>query len=190
MELIFATNNAHKLSEIKAAVKKYRILGLKEYGVFEEIPETGETLKENAAIKARYIYNKYKVNCFADDTGLEVESLHGAPGVFSARYAGPSCDSNENNKKLLLELYDLENRAARFKTVICLILNGEEYFFEGICEGLILKEYHGTEGFGYDPLFKPLGKEVSFAEMSTTEKNKISHRGLAVQELLKFLNKN
>ena len=162
---------------------------LSQLGIIEDIPETGETLKENAAIKARYIYNKYKMNCFADDTGLEVEALNGAPGVYSARYAGPNCNFADNNEKLLLELNDQNNRSARFKTVICLIVEGVELFFEGICKGEILRTHQGKDGFGYDPLFKPLNRDVSFAEMSTTEKNKISHRGLAVKELLKFLNK-
>ena len=189
MEIIFATNNAHKLSEIKESVSNYKVLGLKEFGINEDIPETGKTLKENARIKAQYIYEKYRVNCFADDTGLEVDALNGEPGVYSARYAGPDCNFGDNNEKLLRELEGKENRQARFKTVICLIIDGEELFFEGVCDGQILNAYQGKDGFGYDPLFKPLSKDVSFAEMSISEKNEISHRGLAVKELLKFLNK-
>lgn len=189
MEIIFATNNAHKLFEIKESVSNYKVLGLKEFGINEDIPETGKTLKENARIKAQYIYEKYGVNCFADDTGLEVDALNGEPGVYSARYAGPDCNFGDNNEKLLRELEGKENRQARFKTVICLIIDGEELFFEGVCDGQILNAYQGKDGFGYDPLFKPLSKDVSFAEMSISEKNEISHRGLAVKELLKFLNK-
>lgn len=190
MDLVFATNNEHKLLEIKASVQNYKVKGLKEYGVHEEIPETGTTLKENAQIKARFIYERYGVDCFADDTGLEVNSLGGAPGVYSARYAGPACDYHDNNEKLLRELNHVEDRSAQFRTVICLIMNGEEHYFEGICSGEILKTYQGEHGFGYDPLFRPIGFNESFAQMSTMAKNEISHRGLAVQKLLQFLNGN
>lgn len=189
MDLVFATNNEHKLLEIKESVRNYEVKGLREYGIDEDIPETGTTLKENARIKARFIYDKYGVDCFADDTGLEVSSLDGAPGVYSARYAGPACDYNDNNEKLLRELNNVEDRSAQFRTVICLIIKGKEHYFEGICSGEILKAYQGENGFGYDPLFRPKGFEQSFAQMSTTSKNEISHRGLAVQKLLQFLNK-
>jgi XTP/dITP diphosphohydrolase len=189
MKLIFATNNAHKLAEIKSAISNFEIVGLKEYGITEDIPETGKTLKANARIKARYIYDKFGESCFADDTGLEVAALNGEPGVYSARYAGEQCSYQDNNTKLLSELNTQINRKAQFRTVICLILNGEEIYFEGICTGEILKDYQGEEGFGYDPLFQPTGYSRSFAQMTTQEKNKISHRGLAVQKLLAFLGK-
>lgn len=189
MKLIFATNNKHKLSEIKEAVSNFKLVGLKEYGINEEIPETGETLKENARQKARYIFDKYGENCFADDTGLEVEALNGAPGVYSARYAGENCSFEENNRKLLGALCNEKKRSARFRTVICLIIDGKENYFDGVCEGEILEGYQGQEGFGYDPIFKPTGFIESFAQMSTKQKNKISHRGLAVKKLISFLNK-
>ena len=188
MDLVFATNNKHKLLEIKQSVQNYNIKGLSEYGILEDIPETGDTLKDNARIKARFIYEKYGVDCFADDTGLEVKALGGAPGVYSARYAGPDCNYRDNNQKLLQELQNVDDRSAQFRTVICLIINGEEQFFEGICSGQILEDYQGENGFGYDPLFLPKGFKDSFAEMSTADKNKISHRGLAVEKLLSFLN--
>ena len=189
MKIIFATNNPHKLEEIKAAIPEYEIVGLREFGINEDIPETGKTLKENARIKAQYIYQKFGKNCFADDTGLEVDALKGAPGVYSARYAGNHCSYQDNNTKLLFELSDEKNRNAQFKTVICLIVDGQEYFFEGVCKGSILTEYHGEKGFGYDPLFQPLGYKLSFAQMSTIEKNAISHRGLATQKLVNYLKK-
>ena len=187
MKLIFATNNAHKLSEIKSAISKFEIAGLRESGIEEDIPETGTTLKENARIKAKFIYDKYGENCFADDTGLEVEALNGEPGVYSARYAGEQCSFEDNNTKLLSELADKQNRAAQFRTVICLILNGEEFYFEGICPGEILEDYQGEQGFGYDPIFKPNGFNLSFAQMSTEQKNEISHRVLAVKKLINYL---
>lgn len=190
MKLIFATNNLHKLSEIREAVSNFDLVGLKESGINEEIPETGDTLKENARQKARFIFDKYGENCFADDTGLEVDFLNGEPGVYSARYAGEDCSFEDNNKKLLGALGNEINRAASFRTVICLIIDGKESYFEGVCEGEILKSYQGQEGFGYDPIFKPKGYKESFAQMSTDEKNRISHRGLAVNKLIDFLNKN
>ncbi len=188
MKLIFATNNAHKLSEIQQAVSNFEISGLKESNIIEDIPETGDTLQENARLKAKFIFDKYGENCFADDTGLEVEELNGEPGVYSARYAGEDCSFGDNNEKLLRNLKGKSNRAARFRTVICLIIDGEETYFEGVCEGKILESYHGNQGFGYDPIFQPMGFKESFAQMTTTQKNKISHRGLAVQKLIKFLN--
>lgn len=187
MNMIFATNNLHKLQEIKLCLPGLEIKGLKESGIVEDIPETGMTLEENAVIKARFIYEKYGRNCFADDTGLEVAVLNGEPGVFSARYAGPKCDFTDNNTKLLLELKDIENRKAQFRTVVCLILEGQQFLFEGICKGEILTAYQGKEGFGYDPIFKPIGYEHSFAQMSMKAKNEISHRGLAVKKLIDFL---
>ncbi len=187
MKMIFATNNAYKLKEIKLALPDMELKGLQEAGIMVDIPETGITLEENAVIKARFIYSKYGVNCFADDTGLEVQVLNGAPGVFSARYAGPNCDFGDNNEKLLKELESENNRLAQFRTVICLILDGQEFLFEGVCKGEILNAYHGKDGFGYDPIFKPSGFKQSFAEMTLHAKNEISHRGLAVQKLICFL---
>lgn len=188
MELVFATNNAHKLEEINAAVgNNIKILSLKAIGCIEDIPETAPTLEGNASIKSLYIYQKYKINCFADDTGLEIEALDGAPGVYSARYAGPGHDHKKNMDKVLTELVGKRNRKARFRTVISLILDEKEYFFEGIVNGTILQKRQGEKGFGYDPIFQPDGYNVSFAEMDLAEKNKISHRGLAVQKLIEFL---
>ena len=189
MKLVFATNNAHKVKEIKIALKDWDIQGLQEAGIFEDIPETGNTLKENAFQKADYINQEYELDCFADDTGLEVDFLDGSPGVYSARYAGEKSSAKANNEKLLHALEDATERSARFRTVICLTLHGEVHFFEGVCEGEILKEYAGPEeSFGYDPIFRPKGHQKSFAEMTTEEKNKISHRGIAVQKLISFLN--
>lgn len=188
MELVFATNNRHKLEEIQNLLgNKVKILSLKDIAFFEEIPEDYDTLKENAQQKARYIYSRYKINCFADDTGLEIDALNGAPGVMSARYAGLSCSYEDNVVKVLKELDGEKNRDARFRTVITLILDGKEYYFEGVVEGEILTKKHGEGGFGYDPIFKPCGFEKSFAEMEMNEKNKISHRGRATQKLADFL---
>lgn len=189
MDLIFATNNAHKLEELKAAVPQLNLKGLKEVGILEDIPETGTTLQQNARIKARYIYDKLKVNCFADDTGLEVDHLNGEPGVYSARYAGDHCSFEDNNTKLLKALNGVSDRSARFKTMICLIIDDQEFYFEGVCEGAILDSYAGKDGFGYDPLFLPKGFNESFAQMSMNQKNEISHRGLAVKKLIEYLNR-
>lgn len=190
MKIVFATNNAHKLSEVKAVLGEgFELVTLKEVGIVEDIPETGETLDENASIKARYVYERTGLDCFADDTGLEVEALNGAPGVRSARYATDGHDFAANNRKLLNELAGVENRKARFRTVISLIRSGEEIQVEGIVNGRIATEEAGCEGFGYDPLFIPEGKEVTFAEMTAEEKNSISHRGRAVAELVKVLTK-
>lgn len=190
MELVFATNNAHKLEEINAAVgNDIKILSLKAIGCVEDIPETAPTLQGNASQKSHYVYQKYEINCFADDTGLEIEVLDGAPGVYSARYAGPGHDHEKNMDKVLSDLEGKQNRKARFRTVISLILDKQEYFFEGIVNGNILKERQGKKGFGYDPIFQPEGYSQSFAEMNLTEKNRISHRGLAVQKLIDFLQK-
>ena len=190
MKIVFATNNAHKLSEVKAVLGEcFELVTLKEVGITEDIPETGETLDENASIKARYVYERTGLDCFADDTGLEVEALDGAPGVRSARYATDGHDFAANNRKLLKELDGETNRAARFRTVISLIRGGEEIQVEGIVRGTIATQESGAEGFGYDPLFIPEGRSVTFAEMSADEKNAISHRGRAVAELVKVLKK-
>ena len=186
--IVFATNNAHKLSEVSAVLGDgYELVTLKEVGITEDIPETGATLDENASIKARYVYERTGLDCFADDTGLEVEALNGAPGVHSARYATDGHDFAANNAKLLRELEDKDNRNARFRTVISLIRNGIEEQVEGIVEGTIATSLSGNEGFGYDPLFVPKGYDRTFAEMSADEKNAISHRGRAVAALVKIL---
>ena len=189
MELIFASNNKHKLDEIRTSVKdNHTIISLSEIGCHDEIPEDYPDLLGNALQKARHIFNKYRKNCFADDTGLEIEALDGRPGVYSARYAGEHCSFEDNMNKVLLEMQDIPNRKACFKTVIALILDGEEYIFEGKVDGIILNERQGEEGFGYDPIFLPEGFSKSFAEMSLEEKNVISHRGRALAKLIDFLN--
>jgi len=190
MKLIFATNNKHKLEEIsKALNSKFNLLSLSDIGFKEEIPETHETLEENSREKAEYIYSRFKINVFADDTGLEIDALNGEPGVYSARYAGEHCSFTDNMNKVLEKLENNTNRTAKFRTVITLILDGKEYQFEGIVEGEITKTKHGIEGFGYDPIFRPNGYKETFAEMSIELKNKISHRGLAVKKLIEFLEK-
>jgi len=195
MEIIFATNNLHKLKEIGALLdQEFRLLGLRDLDITEEIPEDFETLEENASQKAWYIYNKTGKSCFADDTGLEVQALNGAPGVYSARYSRmgqlsfPEMEAAAGNiRKLLIEMEEKTNREARFRTVIALILNGDEYRFEGIVEGEITHETSGARGFGYDPIFKPKNCNLTFAEMDLEEKNSISHRAKAVQQLIEFL---
>lgn len=188
MKIVFATNNQHKLSEVKAVLGEgFELVTLREVGITEDIPETGATLDENASQKARYVYDRTGLDCFADDTGLEVEALNGAPGVRSARYATDGHDFAANNRKLLHELEGKENRQARFRTVISLIRGGIEQQVEGIVSGTIATQEAGCEGFGYDPLFIPEGHEITFAEMSADEKNAISHRGRAVAELVKIL---
>ena len=188
MKIVFATNNAHKLDEVRQVVgEKFEIVSLRECGIVEDIPENEPTLEGNALAKARYIYERTGFNCFADDTGLEVDALGGEPGVRSARYATDGHD-DEANKRLLLErLLGVENRAAQFRTAVALILGGKEYLFEGIVRGEIALEQHGKGGFGYDPLFFPEGGELTFAQMSSEEKNAISHRGRAVRKLAEFL---
>ena len=190
-KLVFATNNAHKLEEIRAILgDRVEILSLNDINCHADIPETADTLQGNAALKAQYIYENYGLDCFADDTGLEVEALNGAPGIYSARYAGgEGHDSEANMKKLLSEMQDKDNRKARFRTVICLIEGGEEHFFEGIVNGSIIRERKGGAGFGYDPVFMPDGYSETFAEMGNDEKNKISHRARAVKKLCEYLNK-
>lgn len=188
-KLVFATNNVHKLEEIRAILgDKVEILSLNDIDCHADIPETADTLQGNAALKAQYIYENYGLDCFADDTGLEVEALNGAPGIYSARYAGgEGHDSEANMKKLLSEMQDKDNRKARFRTVICLIEGGKEHFFEGIVNGSIIRERKGGAGFGYDPVFMPDGYSETFAEMGNDEKNKISHRARAVQKLCEYL---
>ena len=188
MKIVFATNNKNKLKELQALMpKSIELLSLADIGCNEEIDETEETLKGNSKLKADYITKNYNYNCFADDTGLEVDYLNGAPGVYSARYAGEKANSDNNMDKLLDELNNISNRKAQFKTVITLNLDGKQYFFDGICKGDILTKRDGNEGFGYDPIFKPENYSISFAKMSMSEKGKISHRGRAVAKLIDFL---
>ena len=188
MKLVFATNNLNKLAEVKKMLpKNIELLSLNDIQCFDDIEETATTLDGNAKIKADHITNKFNLNCFADDTGLEVESLNGAPGVYSARYAGEPSNSENNMQKLLTELNGKENRTAQFRTSICLNLNGKQFLFNGVCKGNILTKKQGEKGFGYDPIFQPKGFKQSFAEMSSEEKNTISHRGLAIEKLVEFL---
>ncbi len=190
MELVFATNNRHKLQEIQQLLgNTIKLLSLRDINCFDEIPETGDTLEANAFQKSNYIYTKYGKNCFADDTGLEIEALNGKPGVYSARYAGLDKDADANMQKVVDKLKEKSNRKAKFRTVISLIIDGEEFQFEGHVDGVILNDRSGTKGFGYDPIFQPNGYKISFAEMSAQEKNKISHRGKAIQKLIAFLKK-
>ncbi|MDR1919507.1 MAG: non-canonical purine NTP diphosphatase [Tannerellaceae bacterium] len=185
---VFATNNPHKLEEIKSIVSgDIRITSLAEIDCREDIPETADSLEGNALLKARYIKEHYGYNCFADDTGLEVEALGNAPGIFSARYAGPEQDSQANLRKLLHEMEKIDKRKARFRTVIALIIDDKEYTFEGIIKGQITREERGLAGFGYDPIFVPEGYEQTFAELGNEIKNAISHRALAAKQLAKFL---
>ena len=186
-KLIFATNNPNKLAEIKSAVKFFEVVDLKEMDLHDDIPETGTTLEENALIKSQYIYQKTGLSCFADDTGLVVDALGGRPGVYSARYAGEQATAEANMQKLLSEMEGKKNRNACFRTVISLILDGEEYSFEGKVVGEILLQKTGDDGFGYDPIFKPTGFDLSFAEMTIKQKNEISHRGVAIKKLIHFL---
>lgn len=187
-EIIFATNNAHKLAEVQAVLGEgFRLKTPRECGITEDIPETQPTLEGNASQKAHYLHDCTGCNCFADDTGLEVSALDGAPGVHSARYATDGHDFDANNRLLLQNLEGVTDRRARFRTVISLILDGEEHLFEGIVEGRIAERLSGAEGFGYDPLFIPDGFEKTFAEMTAAEKNEISHRGRAVRRLAEFL---
>lgn len=188
MKLVFATNNKHKLEEVRAIVgDRVDILSLNDIDCHDDIPETADTLQGNALIKARYIHEKYNVDCFADDTGLEVEALGGAPGVYSARYAGEECDSQANMHKLLENLTGENNRKAQFRTVIALIIKGEEKLFNGIVKGEISREKMGNSGFGYDPIFIPEGSSQSYAQMSSEMKNSISHRYRATEQLSNYL---
>lgn len=188
MKLVFATNNKHKLHEIQHLLgDSIELLSLSDIGCLEDIPENQPTIEGNAAEKSFYVYNKYGYNCFADDTGLEIEALNGEPGVFSARYAGDEKDPQKNIELVLQKLNKIKNRKARFKTVISLVIDGREMQFEGIVDGEILEERKGETGFGYDPIFKPVESTLSFAEMPLSEKNKISHRGRATQKLIEYL---
>jgi XTP/dITP diphosphohydrolase len=191
MKLVFATNNLNKLKEVQEMLSNsIEILSLNDISCFDEVDETETTLEGNAKLKADYITHNFGYNCFADDTGLEVESLDGKPGVYSARFAGEPANAENNMQKLLTDLEFKENRKAQFKTAICLNLDGKQFFFEGICKGDILKEKQGDKGFGYDPIFKPEGFSKSFAIMNSKEKNTISHRGVAIQKLVEFLKEN
>jgi XTP/dITP diphosphohydrolase len=188
MKLVFATTNKNKVNEIQELISSdIQLLSLKDINCLEEIPETQPFIEENASQKAFYVYNNYHFNCFADDTGLEVEALDGKPGVLSARYAGESKNADDNMNKLLHELKGISNRNARFKTVISLIIDGKETQFEGIVNGVVIDVKRGTKGFGYDPVFIPHGYNTTFAEMDLIEKNKISHRALAVGKLVAYL---
>ena len=188
MKLVFATNNPHKLKEIKALMPEgIELLSLSDIGCYDEIEETEATLEGNARLKADHVTKKYSYSCFSDDTGLEVEALNGAPGVYSARYAGEKASFENNVNKLLREMEGLENRAGKFRTVIALNIDYCQYLFEGVCEGIILKKQRGSAGFGYDPIFQPRGFDKSFAEMEMNEKGKISHRGQAIKKLIDFL---
>ena len=191
MELVFATHNAHKIKELQEILgDSVKLISLTDLGVTAEIEETGTTIEENALLKAKYVSDKFGVNVFADDTGLEIEALNGEPGVISARYAGEAKNPVDNMEKVLLLMQDKENRNARFRTIISLILKGKEYRFEGVVNGQILKIPIGDNGFGYDPIFMPDGYTLSFAQMDSDTKNNISHRGKAVEKLINFLNKS
>lgn len=186
--LVFATNNKHKLDEVRKITSgQVEIVSLSDIQCYDDIPETADTLEGNALQKARYIHTHFKTDCFADDTGLEVKALNGAPGVYSARYAGPGHDSKANMRKLLATLKGESNRKARFRTVIALILDGKEYLFEGIVNGHIIEEEKGSAGFGYDPIFVPDGYSQTFAELGDDIKNQISHRAMATHKLAEFL---
>jgi XTP/dITP diphosphohydrolase len=190
MKLVFASNNKNKIKEFQQQLPAtLNILSLEDIGCYEEIPETADTIEGNSILKANYVTQKYGCDCFADDTGLEVEVLHGAPGVFSARYAGEQKNSDDNMEKLLGALSDISNRNAQFKTVITLNLNGKQHLFTGVARGQITLAKTGNKGFGYDPIFRPDGYQETFAELSSTIKNQISHRGKAAQQLISFLKK-
>ena len=188
MKIVFATNNANKLSEIRLLLpEEIEVLSLQDINCFEELPETHPTIEQNALQKARYIFDNYGFNCFADDTGLEINSLGGEPGVYSARYAGDLCNAKDNINKVLFKLSGQQDRNANFRTIIALIINGKERIFEGRCEGFIANKTRGLAGFGYDPIFIPSGYKITFAQMSKNQKGKISHRGKAVAKLVDFL---
>jgi XTP/dITP diphosphohydrolase len=189
LKLVFATNNKNKLKEVQAMLTNFEIVNLADINCFDDIPETADTLEGNAILKADYITQKYGLNCFADDTGLEVEALNNAPGVYSARYAGEENNAENNMNKLLSAVQNEPNRKAQFRTAVALNIEGKQFVFEGICKGEILKKKQGESGFGYDPIFKPNGFNKSFAEMNMIEKGKISHRGKAIKKLVTFLNK-
>lgn len=188
MKLVFATNNKHKLEEVKNLLgDSFNLMTLNDIGCMEDIDETAITLEGNAKIKSDHIMQNYGLDCFADDTGLEVEALNGEPGVYSARYAGENASFEDNVNKMLKAMTGIKNRNARFRTVISLILNGKQLFFEGVCDGYIEESCKGNKGFGYDPIFKPVGYDQTFAEMDIQTKGRISHRGLAVKKLVSYL---
>jgi len=188
IELVIATHNKHKIGEIKPLLpENFQLLSLDDVKIFDDIPETANTLEGNAWQKASYVFLRTSKNCFADDTGLEVDALEGRPGVYSARYAGEGCSYADNNRKLLSELKVVTNRKARFRTIICLFYEGKDHYFEGKVEGSIITELRGTEGFGYDPVFIPDGHSLTYAEMGFEEKNTLSHRAEAVRKLREFL---
>lgn len=188
MNICFATNNPHKLQEVSNLLgNSFQIMSLEDIGCKDELPETHETLEGNALEKAGYVCQHYGISCFADDTGLEVNALNGAPGVYSARFAGPQKDSQDNIKLLLEKLEGVTDRTARFRTVISFIFEGNVHYFEGIVRGKIADQLHGSGGFGYDPVFIPEGYDISFAEMNLEQKNQISHRGIAIRKLVDFL---
>lgn len=187
-QLVFATNNRHKLDEVAAKIgDKFKLLTLEDIGCTDDIEETGSTFHDNASIKSHYIFDHYQLDCFGDDSGLEIDALDGEPGIYSARYAGTHGDHGANIDKVLAKLGNEPNRRARFRTVISLIWKGEEHFFEGTVEGTIRHERSGAKGFGYDPIFQPNGYSITFAEMGIDEKNAISHRAIAMEKLLAFL---
>ncbi|MBK0377996.1 non-canonical purine NTP diphosphatase [Mucilaginibacter segetis] len=188
-QLVFATNNRHKVEEVSAKIKgEIKILTLADIGCYDDIAETGLTFAENASIKSHFINRNYKLNCFGDDSGLEIEALNNEPGIYSARYAGTHGDHQANIEKVLKKLAGNPNRNARFRTVISLIWHEKEYFFEGVIKGNIRTECTGVKGFGYDPIFEPEGYNITFAEMDLDEKNKISHRAKSVEKLISFIN--
>lgn len=190
MQLVFATNNRHKLDEVAAKIgNQFQLLTLDDIGCYDEIEETGTTFSANASIKSNHVYQQYHQNCFGDDSGLEIDALNGDPGVYSARYAGEHGNHAANIKKVLDNLVDNTNRKARFRTVISLMWEGEEHFFDGAVEGTIRTEPSGADGFGYDPIFQPDGYNITFAEMTMAEKNQISHRAIAMEKLIGFLSK-
>lgn len=190
MKLVFATNNKNKVKEVSALLgDNIEVLSLADIDCKEELPETQDTLQGNAKQKARYVFDNYGYNCFADDTGLEIDALNGEPGVYSARYAGPDCKAEDNMAKVLGAMGDTDNRAAKFRTVIHLVIDGKDDAFEGEVLGQITRERSGAEGFGYDPIFLPTGFDLTFAEMELSEKNKISHRARATMKLVEHLNK-
>lgn len=186
-KIVFATHNNHKLEEVKALLPGFHVVGLDDIGCTEEIPETADSLEGNALQKARFVYENYQLDCFADDTGLEVDQLNGAPGIYSARYAGKEKSAKANIQKLLKELDGIENRKAHFRTAIALLEDGKETLLEGIVYGQITEKESGVDGFGYDPVFLPDEKTVTFAQLSMDEKNTISHRGRAIRKLIDYL---
>lgn len=191
MDILFASNNPHKVEEVRVKLSpRFNVRSLRDVVGEVDIPETGTTLEENAAIKARYLFERTGMDCFADDTGLEISALNGEPGVYSARYAGEDCSFDDNMDKVLRNMEGKADRSARFRTVICLLLKGKEHFFDGQVKGEMLTSRVGEKGFGYDPIFRPEGFRETFAEMSMEQKNAISHRGQAVQKLVDFLKDN